>query len=535
MQTLHDYGNHTWLHQQGKLEKLLHQAQINASTFSHEFIKDVFLVEDKLKTLVHELLVSECWKASVLPHLVTNVDISSLYMLLFQEQIIANILELVLYHQDALGSLQEEDLVELVDWAWRKLSVLVDVGEKISVCSKRPPKAILYVTKAEEVEERMNEVEFTAGMCALTIIRYMTDSLQQLPPTIMHRIVHRNDMVSLTVQLLKKRPWLRDRNVSWIAGQWVPSSDSLRIVPMEAQVWLIVNALIRDPICRGYMELDRNTLLKESILSLRALLNPVLIDQIPILTDLQRVLEECSLGILNSGNHFASQSNLIIEVVSNTRNSMLSSENPKSIAEAYVRAASSGQTEEARQWRLTSMLETLDRYPVHGDDCDLWERESIRGEVKVHVYSSVQGEGALFVPWSQFPLAIVEGQKAEEISLGGDDPVQGIRDKLEIIARVEKALPSKGKIVVVQGNLTCEAELELPVCEMKSDVASLPCGLWLTIGSLRADSIVLQLKVQRVDMPTHRTSQGHWCVYSPHSGAITVKKRSVARSLNSHE
>ena len=61
------------------------------------------------------------------------------------------------------------------------------------------------------------------------------------------------------------------------------------------QVWLALNNLVVDPKCRAKYNYDDYR--KEKLLGLKRYMNEVLFDQLPVLKDLQRVLDEVALNI----------------------------------------------------------------------------------------------------------------------------------------------------------------------------------------------------------------------------------------------
>lgn len=78
----------------------------------------------------------------------------------------------------------------------------------------------------------------------------------------------------------------------------------------EAQVWLIVFHLLCNPDCRNKYEW--NSYRKDIVLKSRKYLNAVLVDQLPVLTDVQRYMDE--LLIVKTPEP-TSQKSLILEVV----------------------------------------------------------------------------------------------------------------------------------------------------------------------------------------------------------------------------
>lgn len=78
------------------------------------------------------------------------------------------------------------------------------------------------------------------------------------------------------------------------------------------QVWLALNNLMVDPHCRAKYNLD--DFRKETLFTLRRFLNDILIDQLPVLKDMQRMLDELALNCqLNLEGY--SKGGLVIEQV----------------------------------------------------------------------------------------------------------------------------------------------------------------------------------------------------------------------------
>lgn len=121
-------GSADWLEQQGWIEKLNVQSHHNARCHADEFVKDFLVSYDKVTLLVHELLLMEVWKERLLPHLkshlAAHVDSVTTYLLVSHEANLANLLEITLFHEQALENIDEDYLVELVDWCHRKLQYL---------------------------------------------------------------------------------------------------------------------------------------------------------------------------------------------------------------------------------------------------------------------------------------------------------------------------------------------------------------------------------------------------------------------------
>jgi hypothetical protein len=78
------------------------------------------------------------------------------------------------------------------------------------------------------------------------------------------------------------------------------------------QVWLALNNLVVDPNCRAKYNLD--DFRKETLMGLKRFMNQLLIDQLPVLTDLQRVLDELAFNYQPNLDGY-SKGGLVIEQV----------------------------------------------------------------------------------------------------------------------------------------------------------------------------------------------------------------------------
>lgn len=77
-------------------------------------------------------------------------------------------------------------------------------------------------------------------------------------------------------------------------------------------MWLLLNNLLVDPKARAKYDMDDYR--KEAVLRVRRHLNDILLDQLPILRDLQRVLDELTMGVSSQPDE-SQTTRLIIEQV----------------------------------------------------------------------------------------------------------------------------------------------------------------------------------------------------------------------------
>ena len=76
------------------------------------------------------------WKEKVLAHLeehlALRVDNLTSYQLLYSEAVLANLLEVCLYHEHACQAMSEDALLELCDWCYRKLTFLNTCHDRVA-------------------------------------------------------------------------------------------------------------------------------------------------------------------------------------------------------------------------------------------------------------------------------------------------------------------------------------------------------------------------------------------------------------------
>lgn len=137
-------------------------------------------------------------------------------------------------------------------------------------------------------------------MAAIPIVRYLLEYSEQLPLSVLTRLVSIRDLLSLLLPLPASRPWLRRVDSGWrvfAQGAWqcLPKG-SPGPQPPDVQLWLALHHLLLDPNARPKLGLDVSTTRLDHTLQLRCHMNEVLLTKVPPLRQLQRFLEELALG-----------------------------------------------------------------------------------------------------------------------------------------------------------------------------------------------------------------------------------------------
>ena len=109
-------------------------------------------------------------------------------------------------------------------------------------------------------------------------------------------MMENNDIPCILVPLLEYKPWMRKNRKGEIEKfedqKWtkVPPTEINRMPKIEAQIWLtIYNMFLSQDTNRKY---EVTSFRKANLLRLRKYMNEVVLDQLPMLTNLLRSLEE---------------------------------------------------------------------------------------------------------------------------------------------------------------------------------------------------------------------------------------------------
>ena len=166
-------------------------------------------------------------------------------------------------------------------------------------------KTIQNRSTIEEIHDNRLDTEFKSAVVATSLARHLCEHIECLPIGAQTRILDTHDYLQMMVPLIDEPPWTRRRkssktgNMVWEKlydnRDWreVAPSDLLQITQCEAQCWLAVFHLTCSNTCRERYAL--NVFRKELLLRLRKYLNEVVLDQLPVLTDVMRYMDELAL------------------------------------------------------------------------------------------------------------------------------------------------------------------------------------------------------------------------------------------------
>jgi len=189
-------------------------------------------------------------------------------------------------------------LVELADYCYRRTVYLNNVDpnqiDPEPASKDKIKEEIMNQTDVERVVEQKNKIDFSAGISALTLLRFLADNAASMPVSVLSRMLNEQDVLQTVIPLMDASPWKRTRKgkvEKYNDGKWaeVPHDDFHRVTKTEAQVWLLINSLLLDSECARRYEWNEQR--KQTVMRLSKFFNELLIDQLPVLQNLRRLVE----------------------------------------------------------------------------------------------------------------------------------------------------------------------------------------------------------------------------------------------------
>jgi len=201
-------------------------------------------------------------------------------------------------------------------------------------------------------------------MTALSILRFISEHMTKLDLGVMGRIISPNDMPMQLVPLLDVSPWTHRTKANgvlktFVEGKWenLDENDYLRLNKYQAQVWLTIYNLVMEPSMRQKYEINSHR--KGVLVGLRKYFNTALVDQLPVLGDLQRTVEE--LGMM-AAQEASQQTFFVLEQVMTMRDDLLKKD-WKEIIE-FAREVTFEETEESHHEEMKRLMEWYNTFDV---------------------------------------------------------------------------------------------------------------------------------------------------------------------------
>ncbi|KAJ8947878.1 hypothetical protein NQ318_010024 [Aromia moschata] len=285
-QHIKNIGNRLWLDSHQRLQKLNQEALIEATALKEEHVKECLISLGKVNVLIHEAILVNIWKHKVLPELLkVEPNPSSTfvaYSVLYHEAVCVALLELVLYHPSCCEALNDS-AADLLDYLSGTASQLLTTTQTEAVNNESAEKELL---------RQRNNLTFEIGIRSLSIIRYLTETIERLPVSIYNRMYSVHDIPVLFTEILIASPWVKDGR-QYSAGTW-KDWDKEQLGQTEAQVWLTLRQLLLDPECPKYYAITDSR--QAQLTRLLPLMRPSLLDQLSPLMELKHWL--CQLSVV---------------------------------------------------------------------------------------------------------------------------------------------------------------------------------------------------------------------------------------------
>ncbi|KAL5038330.1 hypothetical protein RTP6_005658 [Batrachochytrium dendrobatidis] len=292
------FGGEVWERQHEVLERLNIQAHFNLKSNNEEYITQALIVSKKIEIVVHNLLITSLWKTNVFPYLLEHLisqDSLKTYFMIFSEASLVNLMQVVLFEKEAFNQIGDS-MMPFLDYLVQKVVFLCTV----TTTEEEPLKlanSLDSVSEQKWIQRNTADLNFSVAINSLASLRYITDSVDCLELSVLNRILKSQDNL---VVLLERAPWMRcttskDTVQLFHDNKWQNiKNENIEVLgQIEAQVWLSLYNLLMDRECRRIYTYTKHN--QQIILRLKDLLNELLIDQLPILVDLKRYLEELTM------------------------------------------------------------------------------------------------------------------------------------------------------------------------------------------------------------------------------------------------
>ena len=167
------------------------------------------------------------------------------------------------------------------------------------------------------------------------------------------RLLETYDVLMVLAPLIEARPWQSESGGKlrrFVQGQWnlVGEAEARKMHRCEAQAWLAVYNLLVDGSVRSKYALT--SFRRNQLLRLRGFLNEATVDQIPVLTELQRAMDE--LQLMDSSQVQSQKPAYVLEQLPELRDMLSRGVNWAEVAAAQLKDALNDSDEDKRKQAL---------------------------------------------------------------------------------------------------------------------------------------------------------------------------------------
>jgi len=515
---LQDVGSPDWIRQHKVINQLNLQAHHCVKAKSDNFVLEALVTFDKIALLIRELLVVEAWRVQIFPRLkreATKIKQGGLrlYFIHYHEVALVNLLEIILFH-DYAAEAAGDAILELIDYCARKTAFLTATGApkpRPSGYEGKTAKEIAAEIDNQDplvdIENQSTDIDFRTAVVAVFILRFLTSHVAKLSVTVMTRMLETHDFVLAMVPLIENPPWVRKTKAGWEKYDdhtWAPvkPENLLTMSRCEGQPWLVLYNLLCDAECRKFYTF--NTFRKDQLLRVRKYLNDTLKDQLPVLTEVQRYMDE--LVIMQAPPPDGSK-HFIVQQVPVIRNSII----------------------KGRDWEKEAIKALHSIFPADGKNEDLKQLADVftadgvaelMGESappvidvlpKTCVVSAVNANGQSLGAWT---YALSDKHAAAPVE---QDTSSGKFKRFTLTLQIEKGAPA----TTVALPADCVLQVEVRTQEVLDASRERPC-------SLSTNTICVASQLRRADVDSDELTlldKVHWeKVGSLETGCVTQLK-----------
>ena len=279
-------------------------AVLQTGTGETEIVARLLVDQDKVKTIIQQIICLEAWRMEILPRLLRMKNPKSsfpIYSVLFQEACSLSLLETCIFHVDVAENLEDTG-TDLLDYCVRNITHLLypieeDHSKEQSEKKEKEEEEEEEAGVMEELLEQVREVRQTLGLRCLSVLRYLTDHVSVLTLGVLARLVTTHDTPGLVAAAIQAQPWLREsqaRREVWRDGMWQTKSEEGAVEKMEFVSWICLYNLLS---CREIMEKYQLNDFRLSVLArVQARLQDSVVEQLPVLSHLKTWLAQVSIS-----------------------------------------------------------------------------------------------------------------------------------------------------------------------------------------------------------------------------------------------
>ncbi|XP_014273095.1 zinc finger MYND domain-containing protein 10 [Halyomorpha halys] len=293
---LDEVGTVDWFKDKDKLCKLYQISVLEAeSPPCEERVKSALVASGNIEVFVKELVTLAVWRIKILPEMCKFTpkpeQVIPTYIILYSEQLIAGILEGVLFYEELFWDLNDAS-IDLIEYCISQLIVL-DTKAAYQVSEN----AFHDSDTLKVINNNVILMNCTVSISSLSILRYIVENLEKLHLTAASTLYTTHDLPVIIAYLLDKDVWsVKDgekvyKFVDNKWKEWLPSDPMLSKV--ECQTWLLLRELLMNSTVDTVYTYTNHR--KEVLSKLVRLLHDNVVDQLSPLAELKLWLHRLSI------------------------------------------------------------------------------------------------------------------------------------------------------------------------------------------------------------------------------------------------